>query len=135
MKIIMKKQITLLISAFALLLIVGCSSPGISNDPVQAAYLGDTTTFEGNTSLSGFDYEAAKALVKNTLLSNGFKVVSEDNINKQIVGSREVNEGFVTTTIYFYSASSTVNLRVVTQVPRNGTAYYRVHEQIMTGLK
>jgi hypothetical protein len=135
MKITMKKQITLLISAFALLLIVGCSSPGISNDPVQAAYLGDTTTFEGNTSLDWADYNNAKKTVRNALLSNGFKLVSEDDLNKQIVASRKVDEGFVTTTIYFYSASSTVNLRVVTQVPRNGTAYYRVHEQIMTELK
>ena len=129
----MKTNIQLLLLPL-LLLIVGCKSYP-TNAPVHDAYLGDTNTFEGNKSLSGFDYDTAKALVKNTLLSNGFKVVSEDNINKQIVGGREVNEGFVTTTIYFYSASSTVNLRVVTQVPRNGTACYRVHEQIMTGLK
>jgi len=130
----MKTNIQLLLLPL-LLLLVGCSSYRVSNAPVHDAYLGDTTTFEGNSSLQFGNYDSAKALVKNTLLSNGFKVVSEDNINKQIVGSREVNEGFVTTTIYFYSASSTVNLRVVTQVPRNGTAYYRVHEQIMTGLK
>ena len=135
MKFTMKQKITFLISAFALLLVVGCASPQISNDPVQAAYLGDTTTFEGNTSLSGFDYDTAKALVKNTLLSNGFKVVSEDNMNKQIVGNREVREGFVSITVYFYSVSSGVNLRVVSQVPRDGTAYYRVHEEIIAGLR
>jgi hypothetical protein len=129
----MKTNIQLLLSL--LLLIVGCASPRISNDPVQAAYLGDTTTFEGNTSLDWVDYNNAKKTVRNALLSNGFKLVSEDDLNKQIVASRKVDEGFVTTTIYFYSASSTVNLRVVTQVPRNGTAYYRVHEQIMTELK
>jgi hypothetical protein len=129
----MKINIQLLL--ITLLLIVGCTSPRISNAPVHAAYLGDTTTFEGNSSLRVGNYDHAKKIVKGALLSNGFKLVSEDNLNKQVVGRRKVDEGFVTTVVYFYQAPSTVNLRVVSQVPRNGTAYYRIHEEIMAGLK
>ena len=76
----------------------------------------------------------AKKLVKDVLISNGFKLVSEDDQNKQMVGRRKVNEGFVTIAVYFYSASSSTKLRLVTQVPRNGTAYYRIHEQIIAEL-
>lgn len=119
----------------SLLLLVGCSSYRVSNAPIHDSYLGDTTTFEGNSSLQFVNYNSAKQLVKNVLISNGFKLVSEDDLNKQIVARRRVREGFVTTTIYFYNTPSTVNLRLVTQVPRDGTAYYRIHEQIMVELK
>ena len=118
-----------------LLLFVGCSSYRVSNAPIHHAYLGDTTTFEGNSSLQFGNYDSAKALVKDVLISNGFKLVSEDDRNKQMVARRKVKGGFVTTAVYFYSTPSTTNLRLVTQVPRNGTAYYRVHEKIMTELK
>ena len=118
-----------------LLLLVGCSSYRVSNAPVHDAYLGDTTTFEGNSSLQFGNYGSAKALVKDVLISNGFKLVSEDDQNKQMVARRKVKGGFVTTSVYFYSTPSTTNLRLVTQVPRNGTAYYRIHEQIMVELK
>lgn len=131
----MKLKISFLLSALALLLVAGCASSGISNDPVEDAYLGDTTTFEANTSLSGVDYQNAKAMVKSALLDEGFKIMSEDNINKQIVGNREVHEGYVTVTVNFYSVSSGVNLRVVSQVPRDGTGYYRIHEEIIASFK
>lgn len=129
----MKTNIQLLLLSL-LLLIVGCKSYP-TNAPVHDAYLGDTTTFEGNASLQFDNYDSAKALVKDVLMSNGFKLVSEDDRNKQMVARREVKGGFVTTAVYFYSTPSTTNLRLVTQVPRNGTAYYRIHEQIMVELK
>jgi hypothetical protein len=131
----MKVKFSLFLPALALLFVAGCASPRISNDPVQDAYLGNTTTFEANTRLSGVDYDNARAMVKGALLNEGFKIRSEDNINKQIVGGREVREGYVTVTVNFYTVSSGVNLRVVSQVPRDGTAYYRVHEEIISGLK
>lgn len=132
----MKNNFILNLSVLGLLLLLsGCSSSRVSNAPVHAAYLGETTTFEGNSSLRVGNYGSAKKIVKGALLSNGFKLVSEDNLNKQVVGRRKVDEGFVTTVVYFYQAHSTVNLRVVSQVPRNGTAYYRIHEEIMALLK
>ena len=117
-----------------LFMFAGCSSYRVSNAPANAPYLGSKTTFEGNVSLQLDNYDTAKKLVKDVLISNGFKLVLEDDQNKQMVGRRKVNEGFVTIAVYFYSASSSTKLRLVTQVPRDGTAYYRIHEQIFAEL-
>ena len=131
----MKIDASLNLLAFGLLLLfAGCSSYQVSNAPVNAPYLGDKTTFEGNVSLQLDNYDTAKKFVKDVLISNGFKLVSEDDQNRLMVGSRKVNEGFVTIAVYFYSASSSTKLRLVTQVPRDGTAYYRIHEQIIAEL-
>lgn len=131
----MKNNYYPIIFAFLLLLLAGCASSPISNDPVEAPYLGRTTTFEGTTSYAAMDYESAKGRVKNVFLSNGFKLTSEENLDKQLVANREVKEGYVTTTVHFYETSVGVNLRVVTQVPRDGTRYYGIHEQFMSQMK
>ena len=91
----MKNNFILNLSGLGLLLLLsGCSSSRVSNAPVHAAYLGETTTFEGNSSLRVGNYGSAKKIVKGALLSNGFKLVSEDNLNKQVVGRRKVDEEF-----------------------------------------
>ena len=118
-----------------LLLFAGCATSPVSNDPVEAPYLGRTTTFEGTTSYSGFGYEAAKERVKRVFLNNRFKLTQEENLEKRLVASRQVKEGFVTTTVYFYVTSEGVNLRIVTQVPREGTRFYEIHEQLMAQIR
>jgi hypothetical protein len=116
------------------LCIAGCSNNRISNDPVEDSYLGNTTTFEGSVFYSELTPEAAFPIVKGVLLDNRFKVTGSDTKVMRIVASREIQSGFVTVTSYFYPVSNGVRVRVVTQVPRQATAYYRLHEEIISQL-
>jgi hypothetical protein len=118
--------------AFLLLVFSGCANTRITDDPVEDAYLGETTTFEGDGFYPGTDMETAFAVIKQALLDNRFKLTESDIKDMRMVASREIQSGYVTVTTYLYPVSEGVRIRVVTQVPRGETGYYRLHEEILS---
>ena len=124
-------RITLIILTFNLFLI-GCAT----NTPIEDNYMGSKTNFEDNVLIKGANMAIAKALVLESLDCIAFQITLNDNRQNVLVAKKKVDlvNAFITTSIYLFKTSDGVNVRVVSNLPKNHAKIYSLHSDLLDAL-
>lgn len=124
-------RITLVILTFNLFLI-GCAT----NTPIEDNYMGSKTNFEDIVLIKGANMATAKALVLESLDSNAFQITLNDNRQNVFVAKKKVDraDAFITTSIYLFKTSDGINVRVVSNLPKNHAKIYSLHSDLLDAL-
>ena len=124
-------RITLVILTFNLFLI-GCAT----NTPIEDNYMGSKTNFEDIVLIKGANMAIAKALVVESLNKNAFQITLNDNRQNVLVAKKKVDraDAFITTSIYLFKTSDGVNVRVVSNLPKDHAKIYSLHSNLLDAL-